>query len=45
MVNETLAKFLCHNIACLIHAAEEFGIDPTFGCTKNNLAAPKLTAI
>jgi transposase len=45
MVNETLAKFLCHNIACLIHATEEFGIDPTFGCTKNNLSAPKLNVI
>jgi transposase len=45
MLNETLAKFVCHNIACLIRATEEFGIDPDFGCTKITLAAPKLTAI
>jgi transposase len=27
MKNEVLAKFLCHNICCLIQSAYEFGID------------------
>jgi transposase len=39
MVCETLAKFVAHNLCCLIHAMEEFGIDPTFGCTKTSEAA------
>lgn len=30
MVNEVLAKFLCHNICCLIQAIYELGIDPVF---------------
>jgi transposase len=34
MVNETLAKFICHNLACLVQSIEEFGIDVDFGCTK-----------
>jgi transposase len=29
MKNEVLAKFVCHNICCLIQSAFEFGIDPT----------------
>jgi transposase len=45
MCNETLAKFLCHNLCCLIQSFEEFGIDPNFGCTKINLPAPKLNVI
>jgi transposase len=28
---EVLAKIVCHNLCCLIHAMEEFGIDATFG--------------
>ena len=28
--NETLAKILCHNISCLIHAIYELNIDPVF---------------
>jgi transposase len=36
MRNETLAKFVCHNLSCVIHAMEELGIDPTFGCRKTN---------
>ncbi len=28
MVNETLAKLLCHNICCLISAWYELGIAP-----------------
>jgi transposase len=27
---EVLAKFVCHNLSCLIHAMEELGIDPSF---------------
>jgi transposase len=45
MQNEVLAKFVCHNLCCLIQSFEEFGIDPNFGCTKINLAAPKLRVI
>jgi transposase len=30
MVNEVLAKILCHNITCLIHSQHELGIDPVF---------------
>ena len=30
MKNEVLAKFVCHNICCLISAMYEVGIDPTF---------------
>lgn len=33
MRNEVLAKFVCHNLSCLIHAMQEFGIDPTFKST------------
>ena len=29
MRNEVLAKFLCHNICCLISAAYDMGVDPT----------------
>lgn len=32
---EVLAKILCHNLCCLIHAMKELGIDPTFGCTNS----------
>jgi transposase len=45
MVNEVLAKFVCHNLSCLIHAMEEFNIDADFCCTKINLPAPKLNVI
>jgi hypothetical protein len=30
MKNETLAKFVCHNICCVISAIYERGIDPKF---------------
>jgi hypothetical protein len=30
MINETLAKVLCHNICCLIQSHYELGIDATF---------------
>ncbi len=32
---EVLAKVVCHNLCCLIQSMEEFGIDPSFGCTKS----------
>jgi len=31
MNNETLAKFVCHNLCTLVQSMEEFGIDPSFG--------------
>jgi transposase len=31
MVNEALAKLLCHNLCCLVSAWFELGIEPTFG--------------
>jgi transposase len=30
MVNETLCKFLCHNLCCLIQEQHELGIEPIF---------------
>ncbi len=30
MVNEVLAKFLCHNICCVIQSMYELGVEPTF---------------
>jgi transposase len=42
MRNEVLAKFVCHNLSCVIHAMEEFGIDLTFRCTKSVNPAHKL---
>jgi len=30
-VNEVLRKALCHNLAVLVHAMHELGIEPTFG--------------
>jgi hypothetical protein len=29
-VNEVLAKVLCHNLACIVHAITEFGIEASF---------------
>jgi transposase len=45
MKNEALAKFVAHNICCVIQSMEEFGIDPSFGCTLNQTPAPKLAVI
>ena len=48
MKNETLAKFICHNICCVISAFYERGTDPKFvglpeavqlTCTKTEPAA------
>jgi hypothetical protein len=32
MKNEVLAKFVCHNICCVVSAFYELGINPTFAC-------------
>jgi hypothetical protein len=29
-INEVLFKCLCHNLACVVHAIHEVGIEPTF---------------
>lgn len=34
MVNESLAKVLCHNLSVLVHEMQELGIDPQFGGRK-----------
>ena len=35
MRNEVLAKFVCHNLCCLISAWYELGVEPVFGgCTQ-----------
>ncbi len=44
MKNEVLAKFVCHNLSCLINAVQEFGIDPTFNCTETITPAQQLPA-
>ena len=41
-VNEVLCKILCHNIACVAHAAAEFGIDPSY-CTRSALPAQEVS--
>jgi transposase len=40
--NEVLAKVLCHNLACIVHAIAEFGIDADFG---KPAAAPAALAV
>jgi hypothetical protein len=39
-VNEVLCKVLCHNLACIVHAIAEFGIDMDL-----KPAAPKLSLV
>ncbi len=41
MVNECFAKFVCHNICCVIQAMHELGIAPTFEAESS--VAPKVT--
>ena len=41
-VNEVLCKVLCHNLACIVHAITEFGIDADFG---GKPAAPALALV
>lgn len=45
--NEVLAKVLCHNLACIVHAIAEFGIDVDLGrpMTAPATAAPTLTLV
>ena len=45
--NEVLAKVLCHNLACIVHAIAEFGIDVDLGrpTTAPAPAAPTLTLV
>jgi transposase len=31
--NEILCKILCHNLACLVHAMHELGIEPSFAAS------------
>jgi Transposase DDE domain len=45
MRNEVLAKIVCHNLSCLIHAMQEFGIDPDFTCTNIRSLAHKCDTI
>jgi len=40
--NETLAKVLCHNLSCIVHAITEFGIDADFA---KPAAAPSLMVV
>ncbi len=42
MVNEALAKVLCHNLVVLIHELYELGVAPTFeaGSTAASEATP-----
>ena len=43
-VNEILAKLVCHNLACIVHAVNEFGIDADLGRSAAPAsAAPTLT--
>jgi Transposase DDE domain len=39
MKNEVLAKFLCHNLCCLVQSMHEFNITPNFSA--GSLSAPK----
>jgi transposase len=36
MKNEVLAKFVCHNVCCVIQSAYEFGVEPTFSATESD---------
>jgi hypothetical protein len=42
MRNEALAKFVCHNVCCLISAMYELGIDPRFGEKMPEEEAPRV---
>lgn len=46
MKNEILAKVVCHNLSCVVHAMYELGIDPEFvvkpRCTTNQEPAQRL---
>jgi len=36
MRNEVLAKFVCHNVCCVIQSAYEFGIEANFGSERDD---------
>ena len=40
MKNEVLAKFLCHNLCCLVQSMHEFNVSPNFSA--DSLSAPNL---
>ena len=42
MKNEVLAKILCHNITCVIHAWYELGIEPVFTAAGPQAAEPSI---
>ena len=44
LVNETLAKVLCHSLVVLIHEIHELGIDPTFWPAIDAPSAPPSSA-
>jgi hypothetical protein len=41
MVNETLAKLLCHDLCCLISAWYELGVEPVFGQARPDDGEPR----
>ena len=43
--NEVLAKVLCHNLTCIVHAVAEFGIDADFGKPAATAALAALTVV
>ena len=43
-VNEVLCKVLCHNLACIVHAITEFGIDADFSPTAPS-SVPSLSVV
>jgi len=44
-VNEVLAKLVCHNLACIVRAVHEFGIDVDLGGTAGTLTTPTLAPV
>lgn len=43
--NEILAKLVCHNLTCIVHAVNEFGIDVDFGKPTPATSGPTLTLV
>jgi transposase len=44
-VNEVLAKVLCHNLTCIVHAITEFGIEADFAPKSAPSAPPVLSLV
>jgi transposase len=42
MKNEVLAKILCHNITCVIHAWYVLGIEPVFAAAQPQESEPNI---